>query len=398
MAGQISPRTETWLHDAIKRVLRFYHPACIDDVHGGYIAQFDEVTGEVYDREQKHLVAQCRFVANYAVADMVGGPVWCRSAATHGLSFLLDHQQDHDRGGFDWVLHGTDPVERRRVCYGHAFVLLALARAVEADIGNHTSDLVAVADLIDDRFWEPTVGLCKSAYTPDWSRAEEYRGQNANMHMCEALIAAYEATGEERYLDRARTIAKTITVELAGGTEGRIWEHYTADWTPDFSYNRDNPEDRFRPWGYQPGHHVEWAKLLAVLARHAEAQWLLPRARELFEEAITMGWDEERGGFHYTVDPDGEPIVSDKYGWAVAEGIGAAAALFEQTCEDPYREWYGRFWNYAASNLVNADHGNWYTKVTASNDPVPTTTGIAVEPGYHPIGACIEGLTAFGSE
>jgi len=88
------------------------------------------------------------------------------------------------------------------------------------------------------------------------------------MHACEAFLAAYEATDEARYLDRARHIAEAITVDLAAETDGLLWEHYTADWEHDFAYNVDEPRHQFRPPGYQPGHHAEWAKLLALLDRY----------------------------------------------------------------------------------------------------------------------------------
>ena len=107
--------------------------------------------------------------------------------------------------------------------------------------------------------------------------------------MCEAIVASYEATGDERYLDRARMIADGIVRHLAVGTDGRLWEHYTSTWDPDFEYNRDDPTHQFRPWGYQPGHHLEWAKLLAILSRHHDAEWLIPRAEELFDFVIVDG-------------------------------------------------------------------------------------------------------------
>jgi mannose/cellobiose epimerase-like protein (N-acyl-D-glucosamine 2-epimerase family) len=387
-------RSARWLRGEIRDILNFYYPECIDDA-GGYIAQFDEATGEVYDRSAKHLVATSRFVVNHCVGSTLDGPDWCRSAAEHGLRFLQTHHRDTDRGGYHWLLDGTQPRDSRRVCYGHAFAFLALSRAVEAGLSGVGDDLQQLYRLLTDRFWEPEHGLCKSEYDPDWTEAADYRGQNANMHMCEALIAAHEATGDQRYLERAETIAESLTVELAAETDGLVWEHYTRDWEHDFDYNRDDPRDTFRPWGYQPGHQIEWAKLLAVLARHDDEAWLGTRAEELFEAALDCGWDDDAGGFYYTVDLDGEPLVRDKYSWAVAEAIGAAAALYDVTGDAEYRAWYDRFWQYADDTLVNPDSRNWYTKVTETNDPVPTQSGVAVEPGYHPIGACLEGIRSY---
>lgn len=208
------------------------------------------------------------------------------------------------------------------------------------------------------------------------------------MHMCKEMIAAYEATGETRYLEKAKTIAKSLTLELAKETDGLIWEH-------DFDYNRDDPRHTFRPWGYQPDHQIEWAKLLAVLARHETDEWLIPRAEELFEAAITHGWDDSAGGFYYSFDLNREPLVTDKYSWEVAEAIGATAVLYDLTDDTAYQRWYDEFWQYAEDNLINQTLRNWYTKVTETNKPVPTQSGVAVEPGYHPIGACLEGIRAY---
>lgn len=370
------------LRERLFEVLEFYYPTCRDDDIGGHIAQLDEVTGVVYDPTPRHLVATCRFVANFALGARLGGPAWCTSAADHGLDFL---ETAHRDGGYAWVLDGREVADGRRSPYGHAFVLLAHARAAAAGLD---ADVARVADLLDDRFADPN-GLLGPVRDADWAPAEEYRGQNPNMHACEAFLAAYEATGTVRYLDRAFEIARTLTVELADD-EGRIWEHYTAAWEPDHDYNRDDPAHQFRPWGFQPGHHAEWAKLLAGLARHRDDPWLTERARELFATAFD-GWDGNRGGFFYTLDLDGSPVVSDKFGWPVAEAIGAAAALFAVTGDERFAAHHERLWSYAEEHLV-APGGNWYARLTVENERIPPDGGAAVEPGYHPIGACYEGL------
>jgi len=377
------------LRERLFDVLSFYYPTCRDESVGGHVAQVDEETGHVYDPTPRHLVATCRFVSNFALGAVLDGPDWCASAARHGLEFLESAHKRPNDGGYAWLLDGHEVVDDRRSPYGHAFVLLAHARAAAAGVDGAAPGRVAA--LLDDRFRDAN-GLLGPVRGPGWEPRESYRGQNPNMHACEAFLAAFEATGDEAFLDRSLVIARRMTVDLADDA-GRIWEHYTADWEPAHDYNREEPAHRFRPWGFQPGHHAEWAKLLAGLARHREADWLLDRARDLFDAALA-GWDGDRGGFYYTLDFDGDPVVADKYGWPVAEAIGAAAALAERTDEDRYRDRHGEFREYAETTLV-APGGNWYTKLTPDNERVPTDEGPAVEPGYHPIGACYEGLRAF---
>ena len=111
------------------------------------------------------------------------------------------------------------------------------------------------------------------------------------MHMCEALLCAFEATGATRYLERAYLLARRICVDLAAPTDGLIWEHYHQDWSHDWEYNQDDPQNLFRPYGYLPGHFVEWSKLLLIVERHRPESWLLPKAEQLF----AMAMDEQLG-------------------------------------------------------------------------------------------------------
>ena len=85
---------------------------------------------------------------------------------------------------------------------------------------------------------------------------DNYRGQNANMHACEAALWAFEATGQkEPYLSRAKTLANSVVKTLGSLTvpqkarsaktpqfsekvAGFIWEHYDTEWNINYDYNR----------------------------------------------------------------------------------------------------------------------------------------------------------------
>ncbi|TYL38827.1 N-acylglucosamine 2-epimerase [Natronococcus pandeyae] len=388
-------RTRAGLRHQFRDVLNFYYPDCIDTAVGGYVAQLDERDGHVYDARTKHLVATARGVHNFSLGVLADGPDWCRYAAEHGLRFLSNEHWDDDREGYDWLLEGRQTRDRTRHCYGHAFVLLAGARATQAGIPGGRAELERAFDVLEERFWEPDHELYADQATPDWELSA-YRGQNANMHACEALLAAYEATGDERYLERSYTIADRFTREVTAATDGLLWEHYTAEWEPDLSYNEDSPRHQFRPPGYQPGHHAEWAKLLAVLADHRSEEWLLERARDLFDAAVELGWDDEHGGLYYTVDADGEPIVADKYGWVHTEAIGASALLSRH--DESYGSWYDRLWEYSLEHLRNPRYGNWYERLTREHERDGPNHGPAVEPGYHPLTNCWLAMRALEAE
>lgn len=153
------------------------------------------------------------------------------------------------------------------------------------------------------------------------------------MHMCEALLAAFKATSDVKYLDRAVAVAESMTQRLAVGKGGWVWEHYDAEWSADWDYNKSNPKHLFRPWGYQPGHQIEWAKLCVLLHQQRPSEaWLLPTAVRLFDSTVSAAWDDVRGGLYYSLSTDRITVCDDdKYYWVQAEAIAAAALLANAT-------------------------------------------------------------------
>lgn len=60
---------------------------------------------------------------------------------------------------------------------------------------------------MEEHFWEPQHKVYKDEISEDWSVVSPYRGQNCNMHACEAMILAYEVTNDKKYLTRAMEVA-----------------------------------------------------------------------------------------------------------------------------------------------------------------------------------------------
>ena len=169
----------------------------------------------------------------------------------------------------------------------------------------------------------------------------------------------------------------------------RVYDHA---WRIDWDYNRDNPRHLFRPWGYQPGHQTEWAKLLLILSRYSEADWLQSRAETLFLRALEAAWDEEHGGVCYGVAPDGSICDGDKYFWVQAESLAAAALLAVKTGNAAYRGWYERIWSYAWEHMVDHRYGAWYRILTRDNRHYDDLKSPAGKTDYHTMGACYEVL------
>lgn len=385
-------RDRTFLKIHAREILDFYHPRAIDLNGGGYFQAFRD-DGSIFAPQTRHLVSSTRMVFNYAMAAVEFQQPEYLEATRHGLRFLRDRHRNAETGGYRWILEGDRVVDDTNHCYGLAFVLLAYATSLKAGIGEAADWLDETYALMEEHFWSPRDGLYCDEISSDWRVVSPYRGQNANMHSCEAMLAAYEATQDEKYLERAMTLAHNICVRQASLANGLIWEHYDTSWQVDWDYNKDDPYHLYRPWGFQPGHLTEWAKLLLMLERHRNDDWLLPTARRLFDTALDKAWDAEHGGIFYGFAPDGQVCDSDKYFWVQAESFAAAALLAERTGDAEYWHWYERLWEYVWQYFVDHQHGAWFRLLDIHNqryDDLKSPPGGKCD--YHTMGACYEVL------
>ena len=395
-------RSPDFLVDHILHTLAFYEPRSLDAT-GGFF-HFYKDDGTVYDRRTRHLVSSTRFVFNNAMAYRRFGNPQHLAAVRHGLAFLHAGHAKPEGGHawqVDWHQQGATVQDGTNHCYGLAFVLLAHAHALMAGVEEARAGLSHTWELMERHFWEPRHQLYADEATVDW-RVGAYRGQNANMHACEAMLAAFEATKDTRYLDRALALAEAVTGKQAALANGLVWEHYREDWSPDWDYNRGDKTNIFRPWGFQTGHLTEWAKLLLQLERQLtaagrSADWAVPRARHFFDTAMFRGWDADNGGLVYGFAPDGTVCDGDKYFWVQAESFAAAALLAVRTGDAGYWDWYDSIWAYSWEHFVDHRHGAWYRILTPQNTKISDEKSPAGKTDYHTMGACHDVLRALGT-
>lgn len=375
-------------------ILDFYNPRVIDKTGGYYQNYFDN--GEYFDEKFRQLVSSTRIIVNYALASMVYDNKEYLNMAQHGLNYVEQVHWQQDKQSYAWTLsnHQTDDMTQQ--AYGYAFVLLAYAAAKKSGLINSNEKLLSVYQLLEQRFWQAEFGLYADEISSD-GQLSDYRGQNANMHLCEAMISAYEATSDKLFLQRAQTIAENIAVRQADLTDGLVWEHYTTEFTPDWEYNKNDPKNLYRPWGFQPGHQTEWTKLLLMLNRHQPQDWLVERAKLLFDRAYQTAWDNEHGGLIYGFDPHGKCCDDDKYFWVQAESFAAAAMLYEVTNDEKYLTQYNALWQYSWQHMVDHQYGAWFRVLKHDNSKYNDQKSAAgAKCDYHTLGACFEVLRVLG--
>jgi sulfoquinovose isomerase len=358
-----------WLRAEEERLLRFHEHHALDGSVG--FAPLDR-DGEPERESPRELYATARLVHCFALAHLGGRP-GAAAIAEHGLRALThEFLDDTNDGWFASVSHTGAANDDTKSAYAHAFVVLAASTAMQAGLAG-SEELLARADrVIDVRFWRDDEGAVVDAFSANWQILEpDYRGQNANMHLTEAYLGAFEATGDGKFLRRAERISELIVVRNGERWNWRIPEHFDAGWTAVPDYNIDKPADPFRPYGSLVGHWLEWARLVLQLHAlpEARAEWAPVAARELFAAAVRDGWDDQRGGLAYSVDVDGNVVNAARMHWAMAEAVGAAVYLARQTGDAEYEGWYREFWSYISRRFLDRQAGSWWHELDASGSP-----------------------------
>ncbi|MEY4757441.1 MAG: hypothetical protein RJA34_2339 [Pseudomonadota bacterium] len=388
--------SRAFLQAHIDDTLRFYERHAFDPSGGFFHYLMDD--GTVYNRGHRHLVSATRLVFNWSMAhrQTSRSPYleWARHALTHVQQGFKLPPAHANAGLYAWTLQDGTVEDARAMAYGQAFVLLAHSHAHQVGLASQ-SEVADIFDRMGDAFYEPA----HLAYADEISAGGQlspYRGQNANMHMCEACLAAFEATGEQRYLDRAESLIERFAFAHADQTTGLVWEHYGPDWKADWLYNKDRPGDIFKPWGFQTGHQTEWAKLLLLAHTHRPQRRWVDRAADLHLAAYRHGWDHTHGGLIYGFAPDHSPCDTDKYFWVQAESFASAWRLWQVTGEPVFRQQYHDTWAWSWQHLVDHSHGAWFRILKADASKVEDTKSPAGKVDYHTMGACWDVMAAGG--
>jgi mannose/cellobiose epimerase-like protein (N-acyl-D-glucosamine 2-epimerase family) len=327
--------------------------------------------------------------------------------------------------GLNGSQEGAD-FDQTKAAYAHAFVILAASSASLAGNEDAKKLLPLALTTFNDKFWDEANGLSVDNYpAADWSELDNYRGINANMHTVEAFLAASDvlrqlphlAPSDEQGADLWLTRAGKIVAHVCSWAPDFGWrvpEHFSIDetggWAVDKEFNADKKADQFKPYGATVGHGLEWSRLIVQYALAAVAAGLISEesdeyktciltAENLFNTAVAEGWDTalvpdcnggdpaQRGGFYYTTDWTGQPVVKDRMHWVEAEGINAVATLFEVTGDPKYHDEFVKEWLWTNEFLAD-ETGSWRHQLDENNNHIST-----VWPGkpdiYHALQACL---------
>ena len=366
------PGSEEWRREQAAKLIAFGRGSELPDGGFGWLNEQGSI-----DRERRRpLFIAARMTYAYSLACLDTGDDDLRRLAMSGLTSLIERYADLEHGGWYASLDRDGQVDdSTKANYAHAHVLLASSTAAAARLPG-AADLVAQAtEIIERYFWRDDEGGAVENWDAAFTDLEDYRGANSNMHSIEAYLVAGDVTGNPVWYTRALAIASRLIDVHTRAHDWRLPEHYDGAWRPRPDYNRDHPDDQFRPFGWTPGHSFEWTRLLIALesALAEPPAWLLEAAVGMFARAVTAGWAPDgHPGFVYTLDFDDVPVVTQRLHWVICEAVLAADSLHRRTGEAQYARYAEQWWQHIAEHFVDPVDGSWWQELSATLEPSTT--------------------------
>ena len=218
---------------------------------------------------------QARQIYVFASAHVAGWSGPALELAEAGMFALRAGGWRSDRGWAAQVDRTGAGVQWPGDLYDHAFVLFALARLFEI------TGAPEYRRYIDETltFLDGALRHENGGYREDLDSTLPRR-QNPHMHLLEAFLALYEATGDDAFLARAEAIFTLFEIHFSNPHGTGVHEMFDPTWQ-----RQDAP--------LEPGHGFEWAFLLSWLNFSGGPEGLTRMARALFNDSRQSGLSQD---------------------------------------------------------------------------------------------------------
>jgi mannose-6-phosphate isomerase len=324
----------------------------------------------------RRVFVQARQIYCFAKAAQMGWYPEGREIALKGLDHLLTKAKAPDgRPGF---VHALSPdgtvLDPQRDTYDHAFVLLALANVYALDRDAQVrAEIDALLSFLDTQLRSLHGGFLEG-----WP-ASMPRRQNPQMHLFEAMIAAFDVTHDTVFQNRAGDVFALFLANLYDKQKQVLGEYFEDDWS------------KIEPVSVEPGHHAEWVWLLKGFERITGC----PTGRyrgELLNSALR--YRDEAGCLVDEGDANGNIKRYSRRCWPqaeIAKAWIAQAESGEAGAADEARAALVRLERHYLSHPVV---GGWYD--TFDGEGRSTVATIPASSFYHVLGAASEAEAVLG--
>lgn len=379
---------ETELFD---NVIPFWLNHAIDEKNGGIYNSLDR-HGEIYSTDKSvWMQGRAGYMFSYLYNNLKKDPKYLEVAKSC-LNFLEKYCIDSDKRMFFSVTADGKPLRKRRYWFSESFYIIACVEYYKA-----TGEVkyLDTAKEYYDFIWGINAGEIEDPYkiTPKvYAKTRDTKSLACPMILLNVTHIMREAdlANKEKYDSRARVLLQEIERDF-----------YKADlhiMLESVGPNGEILEDVASCRVVNPGHDIECAWFILDEAEYFNDDKLKLLAKNIFDDAIKSGWDEEYQGIKYFIDYKGKPVEAYEHDmklwWPHNEATIAALKLYKTFGEKKYAEWFEKVVDYQFNHFSDAEYGEWYGYLRRDGKPTePPCKGHMYKGPFHVLrmlAKCIE--------
>lgn len=351
-----------------------------DDVYGG-IANCTDRFGNVYSSD-KSVWMQGRTAWTYSyLCNSFGNNDEYLAFAKSCLDFENKYCFDTDGRMYFTVTKDGKPLRKRRYWFSETFYIIGSAEYYMA-----TKDENALADA--KKYFDFVYGMYLDPNTDPYKITPKSYAETRSLKSLARPMIMLNVASIMRSADPANTEKYNKIID------GLI-EDIKAFHKPEMKCTLEVITDKNEYFGeasegrvVNPGHDIECAWFLLDEAIYRNDNELKALAKQIFDEAIERGWDNEFGGIIYFKDIEGKPVEAYEHDmklwWPHNEAMIASLLLYREFGDVKYKEWFERVSDYAFEHFSDPEYGEWFGYLRRDGNPTePPCKGHTYKGAFH---------------
>lgn len=372
----------SWVKEELDRCSRFWLEHGIDRVNGGVYTCLDR-KGEIYSTDKSvWMQGRCGWIFAY-LCHVYGPRAEWLEASKSCIDFMNRYCFNPEAEGRMYFTVTADgkPLRQRRYYFSEAFC--AIANAEYYGVTGDESAL-ATARACADMYWNLWHGAEDPAGLGPKTNPKTRSGRSFGVPMIYLNVANIlmrtDTKNKALYEERAQTCVDEIFRYSYHPELKCILENVG----PDGEARLDFTDGRI----VNPGHDIEGIWFLLEHAARTGRKELVGKAEEIFNWAISAGWDEEYGGLLYFTDCLGKPPEAYEHDmklwWPHDEILISSLMLYRDTRKEEYLDWFYRTLEYCKEHFSDPEYGEWYGYLRRDGLPtMPSTKGSTFKGPFH---------------
>lgn len=377
--------------ELFEHVIPFWFRYAIDKENGGIYNSLDRY-GEIYSTDKSvWMQGRAAYMFSYLYNHLRKETSYL-DVAKSCLDFLENHCIDSDKRMFFSVTKDGKPLRKRRYWFSESFYSIACAEYYRA---TGEKRYLEIAKEYYDFMWGMNSGEMEDPYkiTPKvYAETRDTKSLACPMILLNVthIIREVDVENREKYDVRARLLLKEIEQDFY-----KPDLHVTLE---SVGPNGEILEDIASCRVVNPGHDIECAWFILDEAEYFQDDALRSLAKNIFDDAIQNGWDDQYSGIKYFIDYKGKPVEAYEHDmklwWPHNEATIAALKLYKAFGEEQYATWFEKVVDYEFKHFSDPEFGEWFGYLRRDGQPTqPPCKGHMYKGPFHVLrmlAKCIE--------